>query len=325
MPQKHPPLSWQIRADMFAQLAAMETAGLSAAQAFALLKIPAAQQRVQTASKLLAHGSALTLVGRNSGLFTELEANLVAAASDAGSPAATYKRLAQCYTRRALQLRKMRSRMIYPAILLLAGLILNPLPGLITGALTPGRYLLHLAIPFIAAGLLVYMIKRLLQEHEGPSSIIGEAFGRLVMRLPLFGNIFVRSNIRDFFESLALLVEAGVPILDALPKAVETIKLEPVRDAFSYAQADIFRGSTLAQTLSKISYMEKGQALALINTGEESGTLPEMLFRFADAETQAINLFNEQVAEWLPRIVYALVAFCVSPPQQCGNSQKRPH
>ena len=71
-------------------------------------------------------------------------------------------------------------------------------------------------------------------------------------------------------------------------------------------------GKTLADALSGISYLEKGQALALINTGEGSGTLPEMLFRFADAETQAITLFNEQVAEWAPRIVYALVAFWIA-------------
>lgn len=312
MAQKHPPLSWQIRADLFAQLAAMEKAGLPVVQAFSLLKLPAAlQPRVLAARKLLARGNALALVGRNSGLFTELEANLVEAATNAGSPAPTYKRLATYYTQRDVQMKKMRSRMTYPAVLLIMALVLNPLPALIGGILTPGRYLIHCAIPLIAIGLLIYMIKRLLQEQEGPPSPFGDAFGRLIMRLPLFGPMFVRSNIRDFFESLALMVEAGVPILDALPKAVETIKLEPVRDAFSYAQADIIGGNTLGQALSKVSYLEKGQALALINTGEGSGTLPEMLFRFADGETEAINLFNEQVAAWAPRIVYMLVALWI--------------
>ncbi|HSY28442.1 MAG TPA: hypothetical protein VK832_13115, partial [Burkholderiaceae bacterium] len=38
------------------------------------------------------------------------------------------------------------------------------------------------------------------------------------------------------------------------------------------------------------------------------GTLPEMLFRFAAMETASINDFNKQVAEWLPRIIYAAVA-----------------
>ena len=42
--------------------------------------------------------------------------------------------------------------------------------------------------------------------------------------------------------------------------------------------------------------------------GEASGALPEMLFRFADLETASIDHFHEQVAQWLPRIIYAMVA-----------------
>jgi general secretion pathway protein F len=313
MPQQHTPLPWQIRADLFAQLAAMEKAGLPATQAFALLKLPASlHQRVLNARKLLARGQPLAVIGRNSGLFTELEANLVEAATNAGSPAPTYRRLADYYTRRAVQLKTMRSRMIYPAVLFIAGLFLNPLPGLVTGSLSLGRYILRCTIPLMAIAVLIYTGKRLMQDQEGPSTPTQDAIGKLAMHMPLFGKMFIRSNIRDFFESLALMVEAGVPILDALPKAVATVKLAPVREAFSHARADIMGGKTLAEALSGISYLEKGQALALINTGEGSGTLPEMLFRFADAETQAINLFNQQVVEWAPRIVYALVAFWIA-------------
>jgi len=195
---------------------------------------------------------------------------------------------------------------------LLIGLFVQPLPALVTGGLSGAQYLLHCLIPLIAIAALFYFGKEGFKQQEGPPSVIGTAIQTLVMGLPLFGKMFIRSNIRDFFESLALMVEAGMPILQALPKALETIRLPAVNFAFSKIQVKIERGGTLTQALENISYLDDGQALALINTGEASGTLPEMLFRFASLETASINNFHEQVAEWLPRIIYAMVAAWVA-------------
>ena len=47
--------------------------------------------------------------------------------------------------------------------------------------------------------------------------------------------------------------------------------------------------------------------MALINTGEQSGTLPEMLLRHTTMESIAINASFEQLATWAPRVVYGLV------------------
>jgi general secretion pathway protein F len=124
--------------------------------------------------------------------------------------------------------------------------------------------------------------------------------------------MLVRRTIRDFFESLALLVEAGMPILDALPRATATMKLAPVRVLFEGIAPGIKAGATLTAMLDRIAPLADGRAQALIATGEASGNLPEMLFRFADSETAAITHFDRQLADWLPRIVYALVAVWVA-------------
>lgn len=307
------PLSWQIRAELFAQLAAMEKAGLPTAQAFGLLKMPEpAQTRLLAARKLLVRGTPIAASGRNSGLFSELETNLIDAATNAGSPAQTYRRLADYYTRRAVQLKAMRSKMVYPAVLLITSLFLNPLPAFVAGNMSLARYLIHGLTPLIAIGLLIYLIVGLLKHQEGPPSELHSAANNLAMQMPLFGKMLIRSNIRDYFESLALMVEAGVPILDALPKALATMRLIAVKQAFENIPVEIQSGRTLAEALEGNPYLKDGRALALIHTGEGSGTLPEMLFRFADSETQSINHFNEQAATWLPRIVYAFVAAWVA-------------
>jgi general secretion pathway protein F len=306
-------LSWQVRADLFAQLAAMEKSGLPTIQAFGHLRLPPqSQPRVAAARKLLARGTTIADAGRSSGLFTELEANLIDAAASAGSPAPTYRRLADYYTQRAMQARAVRSRLPLPGFLLLAGLFLQPLPALVSGSLSGGRYLLHCLSPLVAIAALVYLGSLLFKQQEGPPSPVRSAIELIALHTPLFGNMLVRSNIRDFFESLALMAEAGMPILQAVPKALDTIRLGAVKAAFGKILPKLTRGSTLAQSLAQIPYLDNGQALALIGTGEASGTLPEMLFRFAAMETESINAFNRQVADWLPRIVYAAVACWVA-------------
>ncbi len=70
-------------------------------------------------------------------------------------------------------------------------------------------------------------------------------------------------------------------------------------------------GATLAQALADCDYLgepgSRERALAFVNTGEASGTLPEMLLRHVTFETDAINERAQQLATWAPRVVYAMV------------------
>ncbi|HEY8024974.1 MAG TPA: type II secretion system F family protein [Burkholderiaceae bacterium] len=307
------PLAWQARADMFAQLATMEKAGLPAQQAFGLLNIPPAlQTRVKNIRRLLGRGMPIAKAGRQSGLFTELEGSLVGAAIEGGSPAPTYARLADFYATRANQARAVKSRMALPALVLVVGLFTQELPALFVGSVSPGLYLWHAIRPLITIGLLVYAFANLHRLHQGRPTPLRIALDQLLMRMPLFGKMLVRRNIRDFFEHLALLVEAGMPILDALPRALDTIQLSPLKAAFAPIARGIANGATLTDALESIPALAKTSSLALIRTGEGSGTLPEMLFRYAAMESAAIANFDRQVADWLPRIVYALVAGMVA-------------
>ena len=309
MPLAAAPLPWQVRSDMFAQLAAMEKAGLPAAQAFGLLKIPPKlQPRVKAVKRLLGRGVPLARAGLQSALFSDLEGSLVEAATQAGSPAPVYRRLAEYYMQRAAQARAMKSRLALPAFMLIVGLLTQQLPQLVAGNISLGSYAWHSIRPLLLIALLYFALTRIYRVIEGEETELRIALDRVLMRLPVFGKMLVRRNLRDFFESLALLVEAGMPILDALPRATATIKLVPVRAQFEVIAPGIEAGATLATMLEHLPLMAGSAAPTLIGTGEASGTLPEMLFRFADMETTAIAHFNKQVADWLPRIVYAIVA-----------------
>jgi general secretion pathway protein F len=60
-----------------------------------------------------------------------------------------------------------------------------------------------------------------------------------------------------------------------------------------------------------LSLFGRPQTYELIRTGEASGALPRMLSRYSEAETAAIDRFDDLVAEWIPRIVYTSTALLI--------------
>ena len=131
---------------------------------------------------------------------------------------------------------------------------------------------------------------------------------RLALQLPLFGRMNLRANTNQFYESLGLMLEASMPIFDALPLATHTIHNSVIRAEFSSILPQLHEGKTLSQALEKLSFVGQIHIIELVRTGESSGTLPEMLWRYSSSENQAISLFHEEVAAWVPRILYSLVA-----------------
>jgi len=293
------PLPHRVRADLFLQLSRMERAGITYDRAAAMMALQApAAMRVKAFQALAARGIDAAKAGEQSGLFTRLESRLIRAALNAGSPAPTYERLAEYHTQRAMQWTTIKSRLALPVFVLGIALLVQPLPALITGAIGLAGY----AWQVIATALVVValaVVLRWLAMHGGRG-------------VPIYGPIFVRTNLRDFFESLALMLEAGVPMIEALPAAIDTATDDGIRRELNRVRRGVENRETFAGALAGVSYLQGSPALALAHTGEQSGTLPEMLMRYAAMETQAIMNFYEQVAAWLPRIVYLLVSLKIA-------------
>ncbi len=298
----HQPLPFRTRADLFAQLAQMETAGLPFDRAFAVLNLPSpAQSRLEATRGLLRKGIEFALAGEKSGLFTKLESRLIRAAMNAGSPANMYRRLVDYYTDHALQLSTMKSRLMLPAFMFLAALFIQPIPALVSGTLSLAGYVWKVVSPLMLVVAVIYGFRVLASGDGCPT---GKSW---YQSLPLYGPIFIRRNLRDFFESLALMLEAGVSMLDALPAALDTVEDGDMRRELSKIRTRIQAGAPLAEALRGIAYIKDERVIQFTQTGEASGTLPEMLMRHTRLESEAINVFFEQLAMWAPRVVYGIV------------------
>jgi general secretion pathway protein F len=303
------PMKLNVRADLFSQLATMEDAGLPFDNALRLVHLPPRERpRLAGTRKWIRLG--IADAGLKGGLFTPIEASLLRAATASGSPSRAYHLLADHYVRRAARAKMMKSRLMLPVVMLVIAVFIRPLPSLVAGTLTWGRYLLRYLLPWVAVGGAAYLICQPSPRWQSVRAL-RNAVDRVFSLLPLFGPIQVRRNIRDFFDSLALLLEAGMPILDALPIALSTVRNQTLRKQFSQIKPRIEAGASFAQAVAELSFPSHAHACALIAPGEASGTLPQVLFRYSEAETVAINRFDDLVAEWVPRVAYTSTALLI--------------
>jgi general secretion pathway protein F len=305
-----PALPLTVRALLFQHLAAMEKAGVPAERAYALLDLgPAARSRVETFRRLFARGVDPATAGCNSGLFTLFETRLLRAAFGAGSPLATYQRLATSHATRAAQLAMIRARLVLPACILALALFVQPIPKLFTGAIGMPGYAARTILPLAVIAIAGMLLMRLnTWFSSGAPATWRPALERMLLAMPLFGKLHLRRNVRDFNESLALLLQAGVALFEALPTALATVDNHIVRADLAQLLPAVKSGATLAQATGSLYVVDTTQLHAFVQTGEESGTLPEMLMRHADAESEALALAQVELANWLPRVLYAMVA-----------------
>lgn len=305
-----PPLPLPVRVLLFQHLAAMEKAGLPADRAYALLQLGSAYaDRVGAFRRQFAKGIDPVTAGSNCGLFNVFETRLLRAAFAGGSPYPTYERLARSLAARAAQLKTLRARLVLPAAVLAIALFVQPLPELFNGTLSGAGYLLRALEPLLVIGVAAALALRLNAWFaSGAPSPSRPALERALLSLPLFGAIHLRRNARDFCESLALLLGAGLALFEALPVAADTVDNHIVRDDVASILPALRSGATLAQAVAGLRVAGTVQLFAFVQTGEQSGSLPEMLMRHADTESAALAQAQSELMTWLPRIVYGCVA-----------------
>ena len=310
-------LDFETRALLFNHLATMENAGVPALQSFQHLKInDTVSQRVAICRRLLNKGKDIAQAGNQAGLFDYFEFELLCAASAAGSLGICYKRLAKLYLEKAQQEKRLKARMRLPLLMLVFALVLLRLPALIAQQISFIQYLLGIILPIVLLYVLISSIKKRIQKPMRKPTIQSQESTNLdigLLRIPLFGKMIARDNARQFYESLSLLLEAGVAMFEAMPMAINTVWNREVRKHFEPVLTQVLNGQRLSEAMASSTHMaslsdSESQAIELIRTGEVSGCLSEMLWRHVDAETEAQSHFREEVANWAPKIVYAMVA-----------------
>jgi general secretion pathway protein F len=255
-------------------------------------------------------GRPLSSALRVATLIERWEEQLLATGESSGRFDSVLADLAQFFETRNRQLSALKSKLVYPALILLFAIFVNPLPAVAAGTLTATTYLLQSAVKLVA----IYAIYKLLivRPFERATSA---AFNPLLIRG--LRHVDPQHWLRMLYEVaylnlLTLCLESGLD-------AAQTLKL--MRDGSNDAEyqrrhkqaiAQVERdGMTLSQSLASAGIIQNTQVFGFLHSSERTGTLHSdmrvfLMKRQADAERN-LNDFVKKLGLWLYLLVIGLV------------------
>lgn len=223
--------------------------------------------------------------------------SLVAAGEASGSLDATFRRISTMLATRIGLRRKILGALTYPiavmviTIVLVAALLLLVVPrfediydslGSELPAITKvvvglsGNAPAALAVVLaLVAG--VIMTLRLSRRNEE----LGMKVDRIKLRLPLVGRLIAKGVNARVASTISSLISSGVPLLDALEYASDAAASHPHKRSLLEVKRRLADGSTFSAALADESLWPE-MMVQLIAVGEEAGSLPSMMERYAD-------------------------------------------
>jgi len=236
--------------------------------------------------------------------FSDLYVNMVAAGEAGGILDTILMRLATFLEKNDALVRKVKGAMIYPGVIMSVaflaitvlllfvipvfesmfasvGLAL-PLPTRIVMGLS--RFLKSYWYLIGAGGFGFTILFR--RYYKTPSGKL--AIDKLMLKLPVLGDVLRKSAVSRFTRTLGTLISSGVSILDGLEITAKTAGNRVIQDAIMASRSSIASGETIAQPLQK-SNVFPPMVISMIAVGEQTGGLDEMLSKIADFYDEEVD------------------------------------
>ncbi|HSX41014.1 MAG TPA: type II secretion system F family protein [Candidatus Saccharimonadales bacterium] len=228
-------------------------------------------------------------------VFNEIYVALVAAGETSGTLDKTLLRLADQQEKDAAITSKIRSALIYPAIVLV--LIVAVIILMLTTVVPQVAKLysdLHKDLPLatqvllflsnlitkywwlniIILGGLAYGVRRALHNEQ-----VEALLDRYKLSVPLFGSIMTKVYMARFTRTMNTLLASGVPILQALETTRKVVTNRVLQADITKATGQVRGGKALSDSLEGTHFIQL--VPQMIRIGEESGAIDEMMDRVA--------------------------------------------
>ncbi|MDH4087101.1 MAG: type II secretion system F family protein [Nitrospira sp.] len=124
------------------------------------------------------------------------------------------------------------------------------------------------------------------------------AIDRLVLKLPLVGQIAVKHNTVQLARTLGTILAGGTPLVDALKGARGAVSNKWISQAMIRAVNEIREGATLADALDRPRVLPK-LAIEMLSVGEETGSLDSMLRDVAEFYEADLDTRLTQLTTWI--------------------------
>ncbi len=261
-------------------------------------------------------------------IFNKLYINMVKAGELGGVLELVLQRLAEFQEKAQKIKNKVVSAMAYPVIVLLIAVLImvfllafivprfeaifkdmlgnKPLPDITRAVIGASNLVKSNWLMLIGGVVVLVVIFKFIARNPSGRQFLD----KVALKLPLFGDLSRKSSISRFSRTLGTLVTSGVPILQALNITRETAGNAVVADAVTKVHDAVKEGESIVQPL-EASGVFPPMVISMVDVGEETGQLPEMLLKIAEVYDDEVDNAVEGLTSLLEPIMIVLLALIV--------------
>jgi type IV pilus assembly protein PilC len=291
------------------QFATMIDAGLSVVKCLDILQQQCKDVKLKDVIGQVKHdvasGASLTdAIGKHPRVFSSLYINMIRSAEAGGILDKVLDRLAGFLEKEQEVKSKVKSAMMYPAVVFVFAILM--LLALVFFVLPKFKMIfesMNLKLPLATRALLGFSGFAMSYWYVFLLAIIGlivayKAYSRtergkyhidlVKLRLPIMGDLIMKTAISRFARTFGTLIASGVPVLRALEIVAETAGNVVVSQTITQTRASVKEGEKISTPLmgSKIFPV---MVVQMIGVGEETGRLDQMLTKVSDFYDQEVD------------------------------------
>ena len=310
------------------QFSTMITSGLSLLRTLNILA-------EQTENSLLAktignvrddveRGSSLSAsMSKHPKVFNPLFVSMVRAGETGGQLDVVLNRVADNFEADYKLRSKIKSAMTYPVVVAgIAGILVTimllfvvptfakmfvglggelPLPTKILMSLSnSAKFLVPAGLFFSVVGFIVF------KKARAANAELRLKWDTLKIKVPVFGDLFQKVAVSRFARTLALLLRAGVPVLQALDIVSEATGNEVLARAATDVKESVRSGESMSAPLSRHTVFPP-MVVQMMAVGEDTGALDDMLDKISDFYDQEVESTTESLTALLEPVMIAVL------------------
>lgn len=130
------------------------------------------------------------------------------------------------------------------------------------------------------------------------------------INIPAFGPLFLKAAVGRFTRTLGTLLASGVPILQALTITKDTSGNSHIADALAKVHDRVKEGEGVGKPLEATKVFPT-MVTSMVEVGEETGALPEMLGRIADTYDEEVDNAVTSITSIIEPIMIVFMAVVV--------------
>jgi type IV pilus assembly protein PilC len=262
-------------------------------------------------------------------IFNKLYVNMVKAGELGGVLEIVLTRLAEFQEKSQKIKGKVIAAMVYPVVvLIIAGLILtfllifivpkfqqifkdalgpdHPLPGITLFVIACSDFMVERW--YLIFGGIAVLVVAYRAFAATPAGVI--IIDKVGLRIPIFGDLMSKTAIARFARTLGTLISSGVPILQALNITRETASNTIVANAIGKIHDSVKEGESVVGPMES-SGVFPPMVTSMVQVGEETGQLPDMLVKVADVYEAEVDNVVTSLTSILEPIMIVMLAVIV--------------